>query len=42
MRYVDIFSAIIDQNMPKASVNFRDEELTRFDLIMEQRRFNNQ
>ena len=40
-RYVDLFASIIDQNMPKPSVNFREEDLTRYDLIMEQRRFNN-
>ena len=39
-RYVELFSQVIDQNMPKPSVNFRDEDLTRYDLIMEQRRFN--
>lgn len=26
--------------MPKPSLNFRDEDLTSFDLIAEQRRFN--
>ena len=39
--YVGLFASIIDQNMPKPSVNFREEDLTRYDLIMEQRRFNN-
>jgi hypothetical protein len=31
---------VIDLLMPKASTNFRDEDLTSFDVIMEQRRFN--
>ena len=26
--------------MPKPSLNFRDEDLTSFDVIMDQRRFN--
>ena len=38
--YVKIFYECIDQHMPKSSVNFRDEDLTSFDVIMEQRRFN--
>ena len=38
--YVKIFHEIIDANMPKPSMNFRDEDLTSFDVIMEQRRYN--
>lgn len=38
--YVKIFNEVIDLLMPKASTNFRDEDLTSFDVIMEQRRFN--
>ena len=34
-RYVDIFSNIIDQNMPKPSINFSESEMSRYDLIME-------
>lgn len=33
--YVKIFHEIIDANMPKPSMNFRDEDLTSFDVIME-------
>ena len=38
--YVKIFQEVIDAHMPKPSLNFRDEDLTSFDVIMEQRRFN--
>lgn len=38
--YVKIFHEVIDLLMPKPSLNFRDEDLTSFDLIAEQRRFN--
>lgn len=38
--YVKIFYDVMDTVMPKPSVNFRDEDLTSFDVIMEQRKFN--
>lgn len=40
--YVKMFCEVIDQHMPKPSLNFRDEDLTSFDVIMDQRRFNMQ
>ena len=39
-RYIDLFSQIIDQKLPKPSVNFREQDQTPFDILMEQRRFN--
>lgn len=33
--YVKIFNEVIDVHMPKPSLNFRDEDLTSFDVIME-------
>lgn len=38
--YIKLFYEVIDVHMPKPSVNFRDEDMTSFDVIMEQRRFN--
>jgi len=38
--YVKIFYEVLDMHMPKPSLNFRDEDMTSFDVIMEQRRFN--
>ena len=38
--YVKIFYEVLDLHMPKPSLNFRDEDLSSFDVIMEQRRFN--
>ena len=35
-----MFSEVIDVHMPKPSLNFREEDQTSFDVIMEQRRFN--
>jgi hypothetical protein len=35
-----LFQEVIDVVMPKPSLNFRDEDLTSFDVIMDQRRFN--
>ena len=35
-----LFQEVIDVMMPKPSLNFRDEDLTSFDVIMDQRRFN--
>lgn len=39
-RYIKIFSMIIDKEMPVPSINFKEEDKTTFDIIMEQRRFN--
>ena len=39
-RYVDIFSQVIDQNMPRPTVNFREEDQQPFDILMAQRKFN--
>ncbi len=38
--YVKIFYEVIDIHMPKPSLNFRDEDMTSFDVIMDQRKFN--
>ena len=38
--YVKLFYEVLDQQMPRPSVNFRDEDLNSNDVIMEQRRFN--
>ena len=38
--YVKLFNEVLDAHMPKPSLNFRDEDLTSFDVIMEQRRYN--
>lgn len=38
--YVKIFNEVIDVHMPNPSLNFRDEDLTSFDVIMDQRRYN--
>ena len=35
-----LFYELIEVHMPKPSVNFRDEDLTSFDVIMDQRRYN--
>ena len=35
-----MFCEVIDLHMPKPSLNFREEDQTSFDVIMEQRRFN--
>ena len=37
-----MFHEVIDAHMPKPSLNFREEDQTSFDVIMEQRRFNMQ
>jgi hypothetical protein len=39
-RYISLFHEVVSASMPKPSVNFREEELTSYDLIMEQRKFN--
>lgn len=38
--YANLFSNVIDELMPQATVNFKDEDLTTFDVLMEQRKFN--
>lgn len=38
--YLKIFNEVIDIHMPKPSLNFRDEDMTSFDVIAEQRRYN--
>ena len=39
-RYVDLLSKTIDDHMPNSSINFREEDLSTFEVIMQQRRFN--
>ena len=39
-RYIDLFGSVCDENMPKPSVNFREQDQTPFDILMEQRKFN--
>mmetsp|Transcript_16126 Transcript_16126/g.11370 ORF Transcript_16126/g.11370 Transcript_16126/m.11370 type:complete len:100 (-) Transcript_16126:2061-2360(-) len=39
-RYIKLFCMVIDKEMPVPSINFREEDKTTFDVIMEQRRFN--
>ena len=38
--YVNIFSQIIDDNLPQPTVNFKEEDMNTFDVLMEQRKFN--
>lgn len=42
MRYVSLFATVIDANMPQPAVNFREDQLTTFEILMNQRRFNMQ
>ncbi len=39
-RYVSLFSQAIDMNMPQPTVNFREDDLSTFEILMNQRRFN--
>lgn len=39
-RYTDLFSQVIDEKMPKPSVNFREQDATPFNILMEQRQTN--
>jgi len=39
-RYVDLLSKIVDELMPGPTVNFKDEDLSTFEVIMQQRKFN--
>ena len=41
-RYIKIFSNVIDEKMPQPTVNFKEEDLSTFDLLMDQRKFNMQ
>lgn len=41
-RYSSLFADIVEQNMPQPSVNFREEDKTPFDHLMEQRKHNHQ
>jgi len=34
-RYVSLFSQVIDQEMPAPSVNFREDQLSTFEIIMQ-------
>ena len=34
MRYVSLFAQVIDTNMPQPTVNFREEQLTTFEILM--------
>jgi hypothetical protein len=40
MRYVSLFSHAIDQNLPQPTVNFREDQLSTFEILMNQRKFN--
>lgn len=39
-RYVDLFAQVIDEVMPKPSVNFTDENANPMEILMEQRKAN--
>jgi hypothetical protein len=39
-RYVSLFSQVIDTHMPAPSVNFREDQISTFEVIMNQRKFN--
>ena len=39
-RYIDLFSQVVDLNLPKPSKNFREQDQTPFEILMEQRRYN--
>lgn len=41
-RYIKLFSSVIDSNLPLPSVQINDDDLSTFDIVMQQRRFNNQ
>ena len=40
MRYVSLFAQAIDASMPTPSVNFREDQMTTFEILMQQRKFN--
>ena len=39
-RYVSLISEVIDDHMPSPTINFREEDLTTREVIMNQRKFN--
>lgn len=39
-RYVSLMSQVVDANMPPPSINIKDEDLSTFDVIMQQRKAN--
>lgn len=39
-RYVDLLSKTVDELMPGPTVNFKEEDLNTFEVIMQQRKFN--
>lgn len=39
-RYVSLLSEVIDEHMPAPTINFREEDLTTREVIMNQRKFN--
>lgn len=39
-RYVTLMSEVIDEHMPAPTINFREEDLTTREVIMNQRKFN--
>jgi hypothetical protein len=39
-RYIGLFSAVIDANLPQPSVDLREYEFSTYDIMMQQRRQN--
>ena len=39
-RYIQLFSDVIDQHMPQPSIVIAQEDMSSFDIVMQQRRFN--
>ena len=39
-RYVSLFAQVMDTNMPAPSINFKEEDLSTFEITMNQRRAN--
>ena len=39
-RYISLFSQTIDEVMPQTTLNLREEDLSTFDIMMKQRRYN--
>lgn len=40
LRYITLFANAIDQHMPTPSINFKEDQLTTFEILMQQRKFN--
>jgi len=40
MRYVSLFSNAIENNMPPPTVNFREDQMSTFEILMNQRKCN--